>query len=74
MIKIQTYTTAEVVRLFQRVDVLTRENGSLQERLRQCEAANDELARINSDYTSRLADLEGYYARQRTEARIIPLK
>ena len=35
--KLQTYTTMEVAKLFQRVDVLTRVNASLREQLRQCQ-------------------------------------
>ncbi len=61
----------EVLKMFRRLDELTRENRELRSRLETAADQVDAFKAENEDLLQRLADYENYYARERTAGLIL---
>jgi ribosomal protein S13 len=72
--KVQTYNVMDMAKVMVRVNQLARENTALREQVQQQQEANADLQREHDDCVARLADLESYYARQRTAAVMLPIR
>ncbi len=69
-----TYDLQEVSAMFGRLDELSRENRALRNSLQEAREEINDLKAENEDLLERVTDFEVYYARQRTEAKVLPLE
>lgn len=67
------YTMRDMVKMFRRVDELTRENDALRKQLAETKESLAAAQAENADLTAQLYDLQGDFARQMTTPRVLPL-
>jgi hypothetical protein len=67
-----TYTMRDMVKMFRRVDELTRVNNLLAKELAETQAELERVNTENADLTAQLDDMQGDFARQMTAPRTVP--
>jgi hypothetical protein len=68
-----TYTMRDMVKMFRRVDELTRANNALTKQLEVAKAELAETKLENAQLIAQLDDMQGDFIKQRTSAHVIPI-